>query len=107
MSAVDKTAFNKAGNLLVKAIDQIDPYCRDLNHFFEEFDVYDGRSFEPWMVVEIMQFKVKPEDLNPLLKESAKVPNAQPNEILYTILFDCIVKASDCPSRYSSSKHKP
>ena len=41
---------------IIGAMENINRNCPDINAFFEEFDVYDGRVFEAWEVLDMLNY---------------------------------------------------
>ena len=109
--AVQKTQSvqsSQAGSL-IKAMELVNKNCPDLNAFFEEFDVYDGRVFEAWEVRDIVQYHagVTETQILKLCEENQKSEKLMNNYMSYKFLFNLVLTAPDCPHRWKNNTLKP
>ena len=85
-------AYNPAtlGHSCAKAIDEstVIPHVPNLATFFEGFDVYKGRIFEIWELMEIFEGKVIEKALKALSEENQKVDKLYNDTISYQYLFE-------------------
>ena len=64
------------------------------------FDVYSGRIFHLWELIEIFENKVTEKALKALSEENQKVEKLYNDTIAYAYLFESIKSDPACPGRF-------
>ena len=89
------------GDALCTAINKINAHMQDLNEFFEEFDVYEGRLFHSWELDEIFGGHITLNQKTSLLNTYREhATSSVKDTVSYKFVYDTVQTAPNCPARF-------